>query len=187
MCHLTLQNEKGNAWRIVWSLEKGGVPTSEFPSHFLNHSVRKSVTGGKNRVIYYVHTPGLITLTYVLPLTAKDFSHVLWQSATECAVVFPGGVGVLPWMIPEGAEIAKATGEMMKEYEAVVWAYHGLFVSGADFDSTFGLMHTIKKAANIYIKARSYGAGITQTITDDNLRAIGKAFGVTIREEFWRN
>ena len=36
-------NAAGNAWRIVWGLEKGGRPTSEFPSHFLNHSVRKDV------------------------------------------------------------------------------------------------------------------------------------------------
>ena len=38
-------NEAGDAWRIVWGLEKGGRPTSEFPSHFLNHSVRKEATG----------------------------------------------------------------------------------------------------------------------------------------------
>ena len=35
---------------------------------------------------------------------------------TECAVVFPGGVGVLPWMVCGGAEIAKATSELMKQY-----------------------------------------------------------------------
>ena len=43
-------NEVGNAWRIVWGLEDGGKPTSEFPSHFMNHSVRKAVTNGANRV-----------------------------------------------------------------------------------------------------------------------------------------
>ena len=39
-------NAAGDSWRIVWGLEKGGRPTSEFPSHFLNHSVRKEATGG---------------------------------------------------------------------------------------------------------------------------------------------
>ena len=178
-------NEAGDAWRIVWGLEKGGRPTSEFPSHFLNHSVRKEATGRACRVIYHAHPANLIAMTYILPLTARDFTRALWKSATECPVVFPGGVGVVPWMVPGGRDIALATSERMKEYDAAVWAHHGLFASGPDFDTTFGLMHTIEKAAQIYILALSAGQGrILQTIEDDDLRAIAKDFGVTLREEF---
>ena len=178
-------NEAGDAWRIVWGLEKGGRPTSEFPSHFLNHSVRKEATGGACRVIYHAHPANLIAMTYILPLTARDFTRALWKSATECPVVFPGGVGVVPWRVPGGSDIALATSQLMKEYDAAVWAHHGLFASGPDFDTTFGLMHTIEKAAQIYILALSAGQGrILQTIEDDDLRAIAKDFGVTLREEF---
>ena len=178
-------NQAGDSWRIVWGLEKGGRPTSEFPSHFLNHSVRKKATAGENRVIYHAHPANLIALTYILPLTARDFTRALWKSATECPVVFPGGVGVVPWMVPGGAEIALATSKLMEEYDAAVWAHHGLFASGPDFDTTFGLMHTIEKAAQIYILALSAGQGnIRQTIQDGELRAIARDFGVTLREEF---
>ena len=178
-------NEAGDAWRIVWGLEKGGRPTSEFPSHFLNHSVRKEATGGACRVIYHAHPANLIAMTYILPLTARDFTRALWKSATECPVVFPGGVGVVPWMVPGGSDIALATSQLMKEYDAAVCAHHGLFASGPDFDTTFGLMHPIEKAAQIYILALSAGQGrILQTIEDDDLRAIAKDFGVTLREEF---
>lgn len=178
-------NEAGDSWRIVWGLEGGARPTSEFPSHFMNHSVRAAATDGANRVIYHAHTPNLIALTYILPLTARDFTRALWQSATECPVVFPDGVGVVPWMVPGGAEIAVATSELMKEYSAAVWAHHGLFCSGTDFNTTFGLMHTIEKAAQIYVLALSAGQGkIRQTITDDNLRAIARNFGVAINEKF---
>ncbi|MEG1926680.1 MAG: rhamnulose-1-phosphate aldolase [Ruthenibacterium sp.] len=178
-------NATGDSYRIVWGLENGGKPTSEFPSHFMNHSVRKAATNGENRVIYHAHTPALIALTYVLPLTSKDFTRALWQSATECPVVFPSGVGVVPWMVPGGADIAMATSELMKDYDAAVWAHHGLFCSGPNFDITFGLMHTIEKAADIYVRALSAGQGkIRQTITDDNLQAIAKAFGVTLNEAF---
>ena len=31
-------NSQGDSWRIVWGLENGAKPTSEFPSHFMNHS-----------------------------------------------------------------------------------------------------------------------------------------------------
>ena len=92
-------NDKGDSWRIVWGLEGGAKPTSEFPSHFMNHSVRKAATNGANRVIYHCHATNVIALTYILPLTDRDFTRALWQSATECPVVFPEGVGVCPWMV----------------------------------------------------------------------------------------
>ncbi len=178
-------NSSGDSWRIVWGLEGGAKPTSEFPSHFMNHSVRVAATNGKTRVIYHAHTPNLIALTYVLPLTSRDFSRILWQSATECPVVFPAGVGVVPWMVPGGAEIAMATSELMKQFDATVWSHHGLFCSGPDFDTTFGLMHTIEKAAQIAVLALSAGQGkLRQTITDENLRAIAKDFDVTLNEQF---
>ena len=158
---------------------------SEFPSHFMNHSVRKAATNGANRVIYHCHATNVIALTYILPLTARDFSRALWQSATECPVVFPEGVGVCPWMVPGGADIAMATSELMKKYQAAIWAQHGLFVSGPDFDIAFGLAHTIEKSAEIYVKVLSMSGGlIRQTITDDDLRAIARDFGVTLNEEF---
>ncbi len=177
-------NETGECWGIVWGLESGGVPTSEFPSHFLNHSVRAKATDGQNRVIYHAHVPALIALTYVLPLTNREFTRVLWKSATECPVVFPGGVGVVDWMVPGGADIALATSEIMKKFDAAVWAHHGLFCSGPDFDTTFGLMHTIEKAADIFIRAKSCGMDIRQTIVDDNLRAIAQEFHVTLNADF---
>ena len=158
-------NDKGDSWRIVWGLADGAKPTSEFPSHFMNHNV--------------------IALTYILPLTDRDFTRALWQSATECPVVFPEGVGVCPWMVPGGADIAMATSELMKKYQAAIWAQHGLFASGPDFDITFGLAHTIEKSAEIYVKVLSMGGGlIRQTITDDDLRAIAHDFGVQLNEEF---
>ncbi len=177
-------NAEGNAWRIVWGLEDNARPTSEFPSHFLNHSVRASVTNGNDRVIYHCHPANLIALTFVLPLDDRTFSRVLWKSMTECPVIFPEGVGVVPWMVPGSADIAKATSKLMKKYQAAVWTHHGLFVTGPDFDTAFGLAHTIEKSAEIYIKILSTGKDILQTITDDDLRAIGKDFHVAINEEF---
>lgn len=177
-------NSEGNAWRIVWGLEDGGTPTSEFPSHFMNHSVRKAATNGANRVIYHCHATNIIALTYILPLTDRDFSRALWQSATECPVVFPEGVGVCPWMVPGGADIARATSEKMKTYQAVIWAQHGLFVSGPNFDTAFGLAHTIEKSAEIYWKVLATGQPVRQTITDDALRAIAKDFGVKLNMQF---
>lgn len=182
-------NDAGDAWRIVWGLKDGGRPTSEFPSHFMNQSVRIAAAADDDacRVVYHGHPKNVIAMTFVLPLTAKAFSRALWKAMTECVVVFPQGVGVVPWMVPGGAEIALETSELMKRYDAVVWAQHGLFASGPDFDSTFGLFHTIEKAADIYCTARSMNGGshdFMNTITDDGLRAVAAEFGVPINEGF---
>jgi rhamnulose-1-phosphate aldolase len=183
LCLLQI-SQNGDARRIVWGLENGGVPTSEFPSHFLNHSVRKTATDGACRVIYHAHPANIIAMTFLMPLSARDFTRALWRSMTECPVVFPGGVGVVKWMVPGGAEIAYATSELMREYDAAIWAHHGVFVSGPDLDTAFGLMHTIEKSAEIYMKVLTSGQPCLQTITDDDLRAIASAFHVSLREEF---
>ena len=173
----------GGKYRIVWGLENGARPTSEFPSHVMNHSVRAEVTGGTSRVIYHAHPVNIIALTFALPLTTRDFSRVLWSNMPECSIVFPAGVGVMPYMVPGGAEIARESCKLMKTFESIVWAHHGLFCAGETFDSAFGLMHTIEKSAEIYIRALSCGQGIKQTLTAQNLREIAKAYNVPLNAE----
>ncbi len=175
-------DESGTGYDILWGLVDGAKPTSELPTHLMNHTARMKATGGACRVIYHAHPANTTALTYVLPPEAKAYSRVLWQSETECAVVFPEGVGVVDWMVPGSIDIGRETARLIKDYRAVIWTFHGIFGSGSDFDETFGLVHTIEKAAEIYLKAR--GAGIIRTITDDELRALGDAFGVEINKAF---
>ncbi len=148
-------DDKGENYRICWGLVNGGRPTSELPSHLMNHEVKMQATGGKHRVIYHAHTTNVIALTFVLPLKDEVFTRELWEMATECPVVFPDGIGVVGWMVPGGREIAVATSELMKKYDVAVWAHHGMFCSGEDFDLTFGLMHTVEKSAEILVKMLS--------------------------------
>ena len=150
----------------------------------MNHEVKKEVTNGKHRVIYHAHPTKVIALTFVLPLEDKVFTRELWEMATECPVVFPDGVGVVGWMVPGGRDIAVATSELMKKYDVAVWAHHGLFASGEDFDLTFGLMHTVEKSAEILVKVLSIRPDKLQTITPQNFRDLAKDFKVTLPEEF---
>ncbi len=177
-------DEKGENYRIVWGLVNGGRPTSELPSHLMNHEVKMIATGGKHRVIYHAHTTNIIALTFVLPLEDRVFTRELWEMATECPVVFPEGVGVVPWMVPGGRDIAVATSELMKKYNLAIWAHHGMFASGEDFDLTFGLMHTAEKSAEILVKMLSMQPNKRQTITPDNFRDLARDFKVTLPEEF---
>lgn len=183
-CAIIEIDNKGENYRIVWGLVNGGKPTSELPSHLMNHEVKKRLTNGTHRVIYHCHPTNLIALTFVLPLTAEAFTRELWEMATECPVVFPSGVGVVPWMVPGGRAIAVETSKRMEEYDAVIWAHHGLFCSGENFDLTFGLAHTIEKSAEILVKVRSMQPDKLQTIQPDEFRQLAKDFNVTLPEKF---
>ena len=98
ICMIEL-DEKGENYRIVWGLVNGGRPTSELPSHLMNLEVKK-LQDERYRVVYHAHTTNVIALTFVLPLEDKVFTRELWEMATECPVVFPSGIGVVPWMVP---------------------------------------------------------------------------------------
>lgn len=176
-------NDEGTKYRIVWGLESGGVPTSELPSHLMNHEVKAKIDP-EYRLIYHAHTTNIIALTFVLPLEDKVFTRELWEMATECPVVFPDGVGVVEWMVPGGRKIAAKTSKLMEKYDLAIWAHHGTFAAGKDFDLTFGLMHTVEKAAEILVKVLSMTNSKRQTIEPDQFRKLATDFNVTLPEEF---
>ena len=59
LCMIEL-DDKGENYRIVWGLVNGGKPTSELPSHLMNHEVKKQLTDGRYRVIYHAHPANVI-------------------------------------------------------------------------------------------------------------------------------
>lgn len=177
-------DETGKKYQILWGLEAGGKPTSELPTHLMNMEVKAKQTKDANRVIYHCHCPNIIALTFILPLESEVFTRELWEIMTECPVIFPEGVGVVEWMVPGGKQIAIKTSQEMKEhgYNAVIWAHHGMFCSGTDFDQTFGLMHTIEKAAEIWLKVHSVVKVPRQSIPLQGLKDVGQAFGVKLND-----
>lgn len=177
-------DSEGKNYQICWGLSKGGRPTSELPSHLMNHQVKKLATNGAHRVIYHAHPNNVIALTFVLPLRDEVFTRELWEMMTECPVIFPDGVGVVPWMVPGGEEIAIKTSELMKKYNVAIWAHHGAFCSETDFDNVFGLMHTLEKSAEILVKVLSITPNKLQTIKAQEFRDLGKAFNINLPEEF---
>lgn len=177
-------DDRGDQYRICWGLAEGGRPTSELPAHLMNHDVKKKVMNGRHRVIYHAHTTNIIALTFVLPLRDEVFTRELWEMATECPVVFPDGVGIIEWMVPGGRDIALKTSKLMEQYDVAIWAHHGMFCSGEDFDLTFGLMHTVEKSAEILVKTLSMSPNKLQTIQPQNFRNLAKDFNVNLPEQF---
>ena len=72
----------------------------------------------------------------------------------------------------------------MKKYDVAIWAHHGMFASGEDFDLTFGLMHTVEKSAEILVKVLSMTPNKRQTIQPDDFRHPARDFKVELPEKF---
>ena len=169
----------GKTARLLWGFTGGGKFTSEFPAHMMSHAARLGADPD-NRVVMHCHPANLLAMTYVHDLDSRAFTRTLWQMCTECVVVFPEGVNVLPWMLCGTNEIGEATAEQMKTARLVVWSQHGIYGAGKDLDETFGLIETAEKAAEIYMKIAHLPR--VNTITDEQLHLMEERFGVKARE-----
>lgn len=174
----------GKSVDLLWGFSDGGVPTSELPAHFMSHIARLEVDP-ENRVIMHCHATHLLAMSFTHDLSPKKFTRTLWEMCTECLVVFPEGVGILPWLTPGTNEIGEATAKAMKKYRIILWPFHGIYGAGKTMDEAFGLIETAEKAAEVYTYVCAQG-GVKQSITDENFRSLAKQFGVVPNEEFFQ-
>lgn len=171
----------GTTAELLWGYADGGKFTSELPAHLMSHAARLSVNP-QNRVIMHCHPTHTLAMNYVHELEEKKFTHTLWEMCTECIVVFPDGVGVLPWMLCGTNRIGEATAEKMKEFRLVVWGMHGIYGAGTTMDETFGLIETVEKAAQIYMLTAPMKR--INTIRDEEMKQLAEYFGVDYRKDF---
>ena len=171
----------GTTAELLWGYGDGGRFTSELPAHLMSHRARLKVDP-ENRVVMHSHPTNTLAMNYVHELDEKKITHTLWEMCTECIVVFPDGVGVLPWMLCGTNEIGEATAEKMKEFRLVIWGMHGIYGAGKTMDETFGLIETVEKAAQIYMLTCNMPR--VNTIKDSEMQQLAEYFGVDYRKDF---
>ncbi len=171
----------GETAELLWGYKDGGKFTSELPAHLMSHMTRLKINPN-NRVIMHTHPTYTLAMNFVHVLEDREFTRSLWKTCTECIVVFPDGVGVLPWMVCGTNEIGIATAKKMEEYRLVIWGMHGIYGAGKDMDETFGLIETVEKAAQLYMIASPMPR--VNTIEDEELKAVAESFGLNYRADF---
>jgi rhamnulose-1-phosphate aldolase len=171
----------GKSASLLWGFSRGGAPTSELSSHLRSHIARLRQDPG-HRVVTHCHATNTLAMTFVHSLDDRSFTRTLWKMMTECIIVFPEGVGVLPWMICGNDEIGRLTAEKMEKYRICIWAQHGIFAAGGSLDEALGLIEAVEKGAQIYIKVMN--SKILQSITDVELKALAEAFSLNYRRDF---
>lgn len=171
----------GTTAELLWGYRDSGKFTSELPAHLMSHMARLKVDP-QNRVVMHSHPTHTLAMNFIHELDEKKVTHTLWQMCTECIVVFPDGVGVLPWMLCGTNAIGEATAKKMEEFRLVIWGMHGIYGAGKSLDETFGLIETVEKAAQIYMLTAHLPR--ENTIQDSQLREIAEYFGVDYRKDF---
>ncbi len=166
---------------LMWGYADGGRFTSELPAHLMSHMVRLAKDPA-HRIVMHTHPTNILAMTHVHPMDDKSFTRTIWGTCTECIVVFPDGIGVLPWMVCGTNEIGIATAEKMKEYRLVVWTQHGIYGTGKDMDETFGLIETVEKGAELWMKYATLP--LVNRISDKQLDELAHAFKLTYRTDF---
>ena len=170
--------DNGTDAELIWGYKNSGSFTSELPAHLMSH-ISGLNADPDHRVVMHCHPTYTIAMNTVCPVDESDFTHRLWSINTEAIVVFPDGVGMLPWMVCGTNEIGVATAKKMKEFRLVVWTNHGIYGRGKDLDETFGLIETVEKTAQIYMLTE--GKERVNLISDAELRAISARFSVNPR------
>ena len=171
----------GTTAELLWGYKDGGKFTSELPAHLMSHMARLAIDPS-HRVVMHCHPTNTLAMTHVHELDDRSFTHTLWETCTECIVVFPDGIGVLPWMLCGTNEIGEATAKKMMEYRLVIWGLHGIYGAGKTMDETFGLIETVEKAAQLYMLYAHLPH--INTIQDHELAEVAEYFGVKYRKDF---
>ena len=175
-------SDDGSRSHLLWGFSDGGSYTSEIVMHLGAHKERLA-QNRDHRVVMHAHPTNTISMTHIHTWDEMEFTRTLWQMCTECIVIFPEGVGVLPWMVSSSPEIGLASAEKFREYRILIWALHGCTVTGTSLDEAFGLMETVEKGADIFIRIAGNPdrrAGIDSSM----LKQVAEAFNLTIKKGY---
>lgn len=163
---------------VLWGLANDQNPTSELSAHLECHSKRLE-KNSNHRLVLHCHPTYTIAMTFAHSIEEKAFTETLWSLNSECVLVFPEGLGLLPWMVCGAGPIGKETAEKMATHRIVIWPYHGVFAAGDDFEETVGLIETIEKNAHIYMLTKDTA---NPGISREQVQMLAKSFGLTIKQ-----
>jgi len=172
-------SDDGRAYRMIWGFKNDIKPTSELPTHLFTHEEIKTTAVGSPKVLIHCHAPNLIALSYLMELDSNILSKLLWLMQTECLVIFPKGVGFLPWMAPGTEEIGYQSAKLLKKRPLLLWQYHGILATGSTLDEAFGRIHVAEKTAEIFLKVKACAPSFKH-ISNQQLEILSRRFNSDI-------
>jgi rhamnulose-1-phosphate aldolase len=107
--------------------------TSEFNSHLAVHHDQMRSRGLPFHAILHAQPVYLTFVSHLEDYQSEAYlnTHLLrWQP--ETLMIFPEGLGVLPFMLPGSAQLTTETLLALREHRLVVWSRHGVMARADD-------------------------------------------------------
>ena len=151
-------------------------PTSELPSHLSVHNYLLA-KGSPYRASLHTHPIELVALTHNKKYMEKDVAtRMLWSMIPETKAFCPRGLGMVPYLMPSGVELAEATIKSIDDdYDVVMWEKHGVFAVDVDIMAAFDQVDVLNKSALIYIAAKNMGFE-PDGMTDAQMKELSDTF-----------
>lgn len=154
------------------------MPTSELLSHLSVHNYLLA-KGSPYRASLHTHPVELVAMTHCRKFMEKDVAtKLLWSMIPETRAFCPRGLGMVPYLMPGGVELAEATIKAIDDdYDVVMWEKHGVFAVDTDIMSAFDQVDVLNKAALIYMASRNMGFE-PEGMSDAQMKAMSDTFGL---------
>jgi len=154
-------------------------PSSEFNSHLAVHQQHVRFEGARFHAVVHAQPRHLVYLSHLAAYgstVASNRALLRWQP--ETVLVFPEGIGYLPYATPSSAEQMQQTMEGLSRYRAVVWQRHGIVTrSERSLEAAADLVEYAETAAQYeYMNLLAGQAAIGLSLED--LRKICDQYGV---------
>ena len=154
------------------------MPTSELPSHLSVHNYLLA-KGSPYRASLHTHPIELVAMTHCSKFMEKDVAtKLLWSMIPETKAFCPRGLGIVPYLMPSGIELAQATIKAIDEdYDVVMWEKHGVFAVDIDIISAFDQVDVLNKAAQIYMASKNMGFK-PEGMSETQMKELTDTFGL---------
>jgi rhamnulose-1-phosphate aldolase len=153
--------------------------TSEFNSHLAAHRDQVRTTGTNFHAVIHAQPPHITYLSNIPRYQDEDFlnRHLLrWQP--ELIINLPEGIGFVPFYVPGSAKLMKATVTALRTHRVVLWAKHGVVArSDTSVKRASDRIEYAETAARYETMNLARGEQASG-LTDEEIRAICKAFGI---------
>lgn len=153
-------------------------PTSELDSHLAVLADQAAVSNGVTHAVMHAQPPALTYLSHLDRYADSAYLSsrlVRWQP--ETILVFPTGIGTVPFHPPGTAEQAGATRPLMAHCRVAVWQKHGILARAESAVKAADLVEYAETAASYELENLRLGEPASG-LTDEELLQICAAYGV---------
>ena len=125
---VALHINRDGASADLYSAMPGLLPTSELNSHLAIHNQQVAQNNSTFHAVVHAQPPYITFLSHMdrYAQSTEMFNKQVLRWEPESILMFPDGIGMVPFEIPGSTELMCATVSALQEHHLIVWQRHGV-------------------------------------------------------------